>query len=128
MNQPDPMQLLAAMWNRAQTLEIVGRTEAKAKRGAELRPWGMGVKRHLVAAGSSLGCDDADFMTDYGGDMVSETAVFPIMNATDSINAIAELIAGRAESGDSHTTSLLTVLQRSRQRPLYGSCRAPTVM
>lgn len=69
----------------------------------------MGVKPHLVDDGSSLALDDADFMTDYAGDMVSGTAVFPIMNATDGINAIAELVTGRTESGDSHASSLLTL-------------------
>lgn len=115
MNQPDPMEFLAALMNRAQTLEIVNRTEAKAKRGAELRPWGMGVKRYLVDSGGSLALDDSGFMTDYAGDMVSGTAVFPIMNATDGITAIGELIAGRNDSedkkgsGDSHASSLLTL-------------------
>ncbi|WP_156749158.1 hypothetical protein [Mycobacterium sp. 1165196.3] len=109
MNQPDPMELLAALMNRAQTLEIVGRTEAKAKRGAALNPWAMGVRRHPYDAGSSLALDDAEFMTDYAGDMVSGTALFPIMNGIDSITSIAELIAGRAQSRDSHATSLLTL-------------------
>lgn len=109
MNCPNPMEVLALLMNRAQTLEILGRTEAKAKRGAELRPWAMEVKRHLVDIDSSLARDDADFMTDYAGDMVSGTAVFPIMNAIDSITAIAELIAGRPQSGDSHAPSLLTL-------------------
>ena len=109
MKQPNPMDLLALVIRRAQTLEIVERTEAKAKRGAELRPWGMGVKRHLIDADSSLARDDAGFMTDYAGDMVSGTAVFPIMNGIDSITAIAELISGRTDSGDSHASSLLTL-------------------
>lgn len=103
------MDLLAAMMRRAGPLEILRRTEAKAKRGALLRPWGLGVKRHLVDIDSSLARDDRVFMTDYAGDMVSGTAVFPIMSAIDSIGSIAELIAGRTESGDSHAGSLLTL-------------------
>ncbi|WP_152531400.1 hypothetical protein [Mycobacterium sp. UM_CSW] len=109
MSQPDPMDEFNRMMQWAQILEIRSRTQAKAKRGALLRPWGLGVKRHLVDVGSSLDRDDTDFMTDYAGDMVSGTAVFPIMNAIDSITAIAELIAGRPESGDSHAGSLLTL-------------------
>lgn len=115
MAHPDPTELLKLLMNRAQTVEIVGRTRAKAQRGAELRPWGMRVKRHLVDAGSSLAADDADFMTDYATDMVSGTAVFPIMNAIDSITSIAELIDGRDDfgdkkgSGDHHAGSILTL-------------------
>ncbi|MCT7656839.1 hypothetical protein [Mycobacterium deserti] len=115
MNQPDPMEFLAVLMNRAQTLEIIGRTQAKAKRGAHLRPWAMGVGRNLVDANSSLGRDDAEFMADYTGDMVSATAVYPIMNAIDSITAIAELIDGRTKSGDSHASSLLTLCRMATE-------------
>jgi hypothetical protein len=75
MNQPGPNQLFAALTNRVETLEIVGRTEAMAKRGAGLRPWAMGVRRHQYDGGSSLALDEAGFMTDYAGDMVSGTAL-----------------------------------------------------
>lgn len=72
------------MANRAQRVEILQRTAAKAKRGAALKPWAMGVKRQLADPGSSLANDDDGFMTDYAGDMVSGTALFPIINAIDS--------------------------------------------
>jgi hypothetical protein len=104
------MDLVVALMRKAQTIEIVNRTAAKAKRGAELRPWAMGVGRRLVDPGSSLAHDDDGFIADlYAGNMVSRTAVYPIMNAIDSITSIAELIAGRTESGDSHAASLLTL-------------------
>jgi hypothetical protein len=109
MSQPNPFDVLRRRMQIAQTKEIMARTEAKAKRGAELHPWGLGVKRNLVAPGSSLAADDAGFMTDYAGDMVSGTAVFPIMNALDSLASIAELIDGRTQSRDSHAGSLLTL-------------------
>ena len=54
-------------------------------------------------------------MTDYAGDMVSGTAAFPIFNAIDSLTSVAELIAGRDDtgdrkgSGDHHTSSILTL-------------------
>ena len=53
MNQPTVFQLLAAIANRAQRAEILQRTAEKAERGAELRPWAMGVKPRLVDPGSS---------------------------------------------------------------------------
>lgn len=109
MSQPDGMQILAALANRVQTIEILQRTVAKAKRGAELRPWVMAVKSRLVDPGSSLALDDGGFMIDYAGDMVSGTAAFPIFNAVDSITAIAELVEGRGKSGDSHASSILTL-------------------
>ncbi|WP_156432724.1 hypothetical protein [Mycobacterium sp. M26] len=115
MINPYPIQILAALVNRAQTLEILERTKAKAKRGAALRAWAMRVKQNPIDPGSSLALDDADFMSDYAGDMVSGTTLFPIMNGIDSLTAIAELIDGRDDSegrkgsGDSHAGSLLTL-------------------
>src|ERR1700722_1982816 len=117
MSQPNPFDLLMALMRRVETKEIIGRTETKAKRGADLREWGLGVKRqqHTVDPDSSLAADDTDFMTDYAGDMVSGTALFPIMNGIDSVMSIAELIAGRNDSetkkgsGDHHASSLVTL-------------------
>lgn len=115
------MDLLAAIADRAQRVEIVQRTAAKANRGAELRPWAMQVKRQLVDPGSSLAYDDHGFMTDYAGDMVSGTALFPIMNAIDSLTAVAELIDGRDDSGDRkgsgdhHTSSILTLTRMAAE-------------
>ena len=102
-------------------MDVVQRTAAKAKRGAELRPWPMGIKPCLVDPGSSLASDDADFMTDYAGDMVSGTASFPIFNAVDALTAVAELIEGRDDSanrkgsGDHHTTSILTLTRTAAE-------------
>ncbi|ACC42999.1 hypothetical protein NJB18091_29490 [Mycobacterium marinum] len=110
MSQPDPMQLLTLLMNRAQTREILSRTEAKVKRGAQLRQWAMGVPRNLVDPASSIAQDNKDFLTNYlGGDIVSTTAVYPVMTAIDGLTSMAELIAGREASKDSHASSLLTL-------------------
>jgi hypothetical protein len=121
VNEPSIFQLLAAYANRAQRVEILQRTGEKARRGAELRPWAMGVKPRLVDHGSSLALDDDGFMTAYAGDMVSGTAVFPIMNAVDSLTAVAELIDGRDDSGerkgsgDHHTSSIFTLTRMAAE-------------
>lgn len=121
MTEPTLFQLLAAYANRAQRVEIVNRTAAKAKHGAELRPWPMGVKPRLVDPGSSLANDDDGFMTDYAGDMVSGTASFPIFNAVDALTAVSELIDGRDDSadrkgsGDHHTSSILTLTRMAAE-------------
>lgn len=121
MNQPTLADLFAAVANRAQRVEILQRTNAKAKRGAELKPWAMQVKRQLVDPGSSLANDDDGFMTDYAGDMVSGTALFPIINAIDSLTAVSELIDGRDDSGDRkgsgdhHTSSNLTLTRMAAE-------------
>jgi hypothetical protein len=47
-------------------------------------------------------------MTQIGG-LVHVTAAFPIMNATDSLAAAAELIENRPSSRNAHTVSLLTL-------------------
>jgi hypothetical protein len=94
------------------------RSEGETRRGATTVGDGLSVGpadrgsvgRRLVDPGSSLAHDDDGFIADlYAGNMVSRTAVYPIMNAIDSITSIAELIAGRTESGDSHAASLLTL-------------------
>ena len=115
------MDLFAAIANRTERIDVLRRTVAKAKRGAELRPWAMGVKPRLVDPGSSLANDDAGFMIDYAGDMVSGTAAFPIFNAIDSLTAVAELIDGRDDSGDRkgsgdhHTSSILTLTRMAAE-------------
>lgn len=121
MSQPNPGEFLTLLVRRAQTLEILGRTRAKAKRGAELRPWALRVPRNLVDAASSLALDDKDFVPEYPPGMVSSTAVFPTMTAIDSIAAIAELIEGRDDSegrvgsGMSHAASLLTLCRMATE-------------
>ena len=61
LNQLDPMRLVAAVMNPAQTIEILARTKAKA----ELRAWALQVKLRSIDPRSSLALDDDGFMTDY---------------------------------------------------------------
>lgn len=121
MTQPSPAELFALLMRRAQTSEIISRTKAKAKRGAELRQWALRAPRSLVDPASSLALDDKDFVPEYPLGMVSSTAVFPAMNAIDGIIAIAELVEGRDDSegrtgsGMSHTASLLTLCRMATE-------------
>jgi hypothetical protein len=41
--------------------------------------------------------------------LVNITALFPIMNATDNLAAVADLIESRPKTRNSHTASLLTL-------------------
>jgi hypothetical protein len=107
----DPRDVFALFTNRLATVEILGRTVMKARQGGELRRWG---DTRLARSGridprSSLANDDAGFMADYGGDMVSVTALFPAMSATDALAAIAELIEWRPKSGSSHGAAVLAL-------------------
>jgi hypothetical protein len=92
----DPFARLAAISALAAKAGVLKRTGERAKRAADLKEWGL---RHPPPdPGSSLVLDDDGFMTQIGG-LVHVTAAFPIMNATDSLAAAAELIEGRSQAG-----------------------------
>jgi hypothetical protein len=121
MTQPDPRELFVLMMRRAVTQEIVQRTKAKAKRGAALRQWALGVPRSMMDAKSSLALDDRDFVPEYAPGIVSTTAVFPVMAGIDSLIAVGELIEGRDDSegrtgsGMGHAVSLLTLCRQATE-------------
>jgi hypothetical protein len=64
---------------------------------------------------SSLAGDDAGFMTDYAGDPVSGSVLFPIMNATDDLAAAAELIEWRPRSRNGRAAALLTLCRAAAE-------------
>lgn len=102
----DARTRLSAISALAAKAGALGRIIERGKRGADLKEWGL---RHPPPdPGSSLVVDDDGFMTQIGG-LVHITAVFPIMNATDSLAAAAELIDGRPTSRNAHTASLLAL-------------------
>lgn len=121
MTQPDPQELITLLWRRAATQQILERTKEKAKRGAELRHWALGVTRNLLDTESSLALDDRDFVLEYAIGMVSTTAVFPAMAAIDSLIAASELIEGRDDSEGrpgskmAHVVSLLTLCRQATE-------------
>ena len=109
----DPTEVFGLFTQRIQTVEVMQRTIAKAKRGGELRAWAL--KPILVDPGSSLAADDRDFMTEYSTAMVSTTARFPIMNAVDCLDAIEELIDWRPRSRNSHVGSILALCRTATE-------------
>lgn len=111
----DPKDVFALFTERMTTLEVMQRTAAKAKRGGELEAWGLKRIKDRLDPGSSLAADDDRFMTDYAGDMVSGTALFPAMNATDCLAAVAELIEWRPKSRNSHAAALLALCRTATE-------------
>lgn len=103
----NPAKVFDLLIQRVQTLEIMQRTNAKATRGNELGTWGL--KPVPVDPASNLAGDDAGFVPELGGDQVSITARFPIMNAIDCLVSVHELIAWRPKSHNSHGASLVSL-------------------
>lgn len=101
----DPAELFTRLSEKLTTADAMYRTLKRAQRGKELYTWGLNPPS--ADPNSSLAADDAGFMNEYTADMVSATAMFPIMNAIDCLCAIAELIEWRPRSRGSHTTSIL---------------------
>ncbi|BDX32480.1 hypothetical protein TUM20985_30270 [Mycobacterium antarcticum] len=87
-------------------LAVLERTYARARRGRALKDWGL--RPQPYDPGSSLALDDDGFMVDIGG-LVNVTALFPIMNATDNLAAVADLIEFRPTSKNAHISSLSTL-------------------
>lgn len=102
----DPLARLAAIAALAKKAGVLKRTHERAERAADLKEWGL---RHPQPdPDSSFALDDDGFMTKIGG-LVHITAAFPIMNATDSLSAAAELIDGRSTSKNAHIAALLAL-------------------
>jgi hypothetical protein len=80
----------------------IGRIDQRAKRGAELRQWGL--HPHKPDEGSPLAADDAAFEQAYpealsGGQGVMEEALFPMMSAAECLSAVAALVEHRNVNG-----------------------------
>lgn len=80
----------------------IGRIDHRAKRGAELRQWGL--KPHLPDVGSPLASDDTAFEQSYpetlsGGQGVTEEALFPMMSAAECLSAVGVLVEQRDTNG-----------------------------
>lgn len=84
-------------------LAVLQRAYDRAKRGRALKDWGLRPQPYDL--GSSLALDDDGFMVQLGG-LVNITALFPIMNATDNLAAVADLIEIRPRTKNAHITSL----------------------
>jgi hypothetical protein len=89
-----------------QRRDVLERTYERARRGLGLKDWGLKNRTTPLDPDSSLAAADAAFLTDYAGDPVSGSVLFPIMNATDNLAAAAELIEWRPRSRNSHVPAL----------------------
>ncbi|MDA4088714.1 hypothetical protein MHAS44199_24020 [Mycolicibacterium hassiacum DSM 44199] len=74
------------------------RIDQRAKRGAELRQWGLNPQR--PQPGSPLAADDAAFEHAYpealsGGQGVTEESLFPMMSAAECLGAVETLVGHR---------------------------------
>lgn len=90
------------------------RIDQRAKRGAELRQWGLNPK--LPEPGSPLAADDAAFHQAYpealsGGQGVTEEALFPMMSAVECLGAVETLVQQR-QNGSVYAV------------PVMGLCRS----
>ncbi|OLT35028.1 hypothetical protein BJF84_15920 [Rhodococcus sp. CUA-806] len=101
----DSAELFTRLAEKLTTVDAMHRTIKRAQRGKQLYTWALNPQH--ADPNSSLAADDRGFMNEYTGDMVSATALFPIMNAIDCLCATAELIEWRPKSRSSHTTSIL---------------------
>ena len=95
-------QIVEAMVNLA-TNGAMDRIDQRGKRARELRQWGL--HPHHAEPGSPLAEDDAAFEAAYplalsGGVGVTEEAMFPMMSASENLNAVGLLIELRGDRGD----------------------------
>lgn len=101
MSNPD-RAVVEAMVNLA-TNGALDRIDQRGKRARELRQWGL--HPHHAELGSPLAADDAAFEVAYplalsGGVGVTEESLFPMMSASENLNAVGLLIEHRGDRGD----------------------------
>ena len=88
--------------------DVSRRLDSRATRGLGLQRWGLNQVR--AATGSSLALDDRDFAPELGSrNLVSSTAMFPAMAATDCLAVACETARDRRESRNLHAVSTLTL-------------------
>lgn len=68
-----------------------------------------GIRRMMPDKGSSLAFDDLDFMTDLGDFVVSSTARFPVMSATDSLVGAAQAHTAAFKEGRTNIAAVLSL-------------------
>jgi len=94
-----------------QQAQLIGRITQRVLRGVQLGEWGVG--SHPVDDGSSLALDDQDFMLDLGSCLVSSTARFPAMNATENIVAAGQVFSHALTQERKLRTASVATLCRS---------------
>ncbi len=91
--------------------QLIARISQRALRGMQLGEWEP--TRHPVDAGSSLALDDQDFMPDLGPCLVSSTARFPAMNATENVVAAGQVFSAALTQERKLRTASVATLCRS---------------
>jgi hypothetical protein len=74
-----------------QQAQLIARITQRVLRGVQLGEWDLA--SHPVDDGSSLALDDQTFMPDLGPHLVSSTARFPAMNASENIVAAGQVFS-----------------------------------
>lgn len=69
----------------------------------------VGVRRMVPDRGSSLGFDDLDFMTALGSSVVSSTARYPVMSATESLVGAAQAHAAAFQEGRTNVAAVVSL-------------------
>jgi hypothetical protein len=94
-----------------QQAQLVARITQRVLRGVQLGEWGR--TGRPVDDGSSLALDDGGFMPNLGPRLVSSTARFPAMNASENIVAAGQVFS-----------TALTRERRLRTAPVATLCRS----
>ncbi|WP_152467784.1 hypothetical protein [Gordonia terrae] len=100
--------LTEAVEHRAGIGDVSRRIDSRAKRGLSLQPWGLDQAR--AAIGSSLHADDEDFAPELNvRNLVSSTAVFPAMAATDALAVACHTAQERRDTRNLHAVATLSL-------------------
>jgi hypothetical protein len=94
-----------------QQAQLIARITQRVLRGVQLGEWDL--TSHPVDDGSSLALDDQDFMPDLGPRLVSSTARFPAMNASENIVAAGQVFSTAFAQDRKLRTASIATLCRS---------------
>lgn len=108
--------------SRLRKVGIVMRITERAVRTYPLNEWALwrrvdpdggntkvGVRRMMPDKGSSLGFDDLDFMVHFDSFVVSSTARFPVMSATDSLVGAAQAHSAAFQEGRTNIAAVVAL-------------------
>lgn len=115
---------------------VLDRIDRRARQGRDLRQWGLHPR--LPDGGSPLAADDAAFKEAYplalaGDAAVSEECLFPMMNASENLYAVALLAEQRSKSRDLYASSIMQLCRSAMENSartiwmLSGSSRTERV-
>ena len=96
----------------------LGRIDQRGKRARELYRWGL--HPHHAEPGSPLAADNAAFADAYplalaGDAAVTQESLFPMMSASENLNAAGILVEQRADSGSVHASSIMQLCRSAME-------------